>query len=61
MVSLEGPTFTWTVMLDDLAGVEQFLASVAADGVAAGAQANALSVSPLRQRWFRVLKLFPVN
>jgi hypothetical protein len=58
-VSLEGPTFTWMVMFDDLAGVEQFLASMAAEPV--GAQANALSALPFRQRWFRVLKPFPAN
>jgi len=61
MVSLEGPTFTWTVMFDDLAGVEQFLESIASEPGAAGAQANAASASPLRQRWFRVLKPFPAS
>jgi hypothetical protein len=58
-VSLEGPAFTWTVLFDACQIVEQFLASMAAEPV--GALANALSASPLRQRWFRVLKPFPAN
>jgi hypothetical protein len=61
MVSLEGPTFSWTVMFDDLAGVEQFLDSMATQPGAVGAQANAAAASPLRQRWFRVLKPFPAS